>query len=155
MSRSGKLGWVLTSRPVGAAALAGLVVIFLGCMSLSIGERKVVEKIVPAECTEEGVLCQEGKVTFQRGSSQVVYYPIPYASPPNLEINQDGPFCFSDDVILVEQKDDHFIVRTNSSGSPVTVRWRARGLRRPAAPVPTPAGPALPPRPVPVEQPAP
>jgi hypothetical protein len=142
------LGEIVLSRPVGVVALTGLVALFLGCMSLSIGERKILQ----SSCFADGdLLCQTGKVTVRPSSEKVVFYPIPYASPPNLELEGDS------NVIVVEQKDDHFRVKSADHGPwTETVTWSARGVRRlppsgPPAPPADPPPPDLPPRPVPID----
>jgi hypothetical protein len=135
----------LLSRKVGALATVSLAVIFLGCMSLSFGERTVVETH-----PEHDVLTQEGSVSVLEGEVREVYYPIPYASPPNLDVRD----CFHDCMIL-DQKPESFRVR-NPTHSSIEVKWKARGVRCvvPASTLPPPPG--LPPTPVPVvPQPAP
>jgi hypothetical protein len=150
------LSWALLPRSVGVAALAVLVVIFLGCMSLSIGERA----ISSSSGTVDGdVLCQQGKLKLGSNCAQVVYYPIPYASPPNLQFDEEDDMG---DCVLEEQRADCFTVRRKTAGNALTVTWHARGVRRlPPPPVaqppepPAPPGPALPPRPVPIDEPPP
>src|SRR5262245_54727358 len=97
-----------TQRTIGATALVALTAVFLGCMSLSIGdgERLVVEKRPAKPDEDEGVLQQRGSVPSLRpGVEQKVYYPVPYASPPNLQIGYDEHF------VVVDQQADHFVIR--------------------------------------------
>ncbi|MGH7169376.1 MAG: hypothetical protein ACRELF_05865 [Gemmataceae bacterium] len=112
-----EIGRRVLTRPVGAAAGAVLILIFLGCMSLSI---KIGCKSEP-----DGTTCQEGKVYLREGQELDVYYPIPYASLPNLELSGDD-----DDCVIIEQKADHFHIRYNGTiyAKP---HWKARGLRCP------------------------
>jgi hypothetical protein len=127
---------------VGVLAAVLLTVVFLGCMSLSFGERTVVESK-----TQPDVLEQEGTMPFRGGAEQDVYYPIPYSHPPNLVVD-----AFSCEV--VEQKEDHFRVKFSHHGvDGRSVPWKARGVRyvppAPVIPVPAPP-PGLPPAPGPV-----
>lgn len=137
-------------RVVGAAALAGLAIVVLGCMSLSIADRVVQSP----GCLQEGeVLCQEGKALLATGERLKIFYPIPYGSAPNLELQA------ADRIELEDQKPDHFVVynmphAANQTRS-VSVSWKARGVRRPpsAAPESVPGPGLLPERPAPVEKP--
>jgi hypothetical protein len=133
-----------TQRTGGAAALAAIAAILLGCMNLSIAERTVHS----SGCLQEGdLLCQEGKASLSAGERRQIFYPLPYSSPPNLELNAE------DEVELEDQKPDHFVVHNK----PLTVSktrcltWKARGVRRPTPEAVPP--PTLPDRPVPVEKP--
>jgi hypothetical protein len=132
-----------------------LLALFLGCMSMNVGN---------VLTSDEGVLTQSGEVTLNGHKPRTVYYPIPYISTPNLALKD---FWDHDDWELVEQHWDHFtVVRKKSSwGSAIELKWTAKGLRGPppAAPVVVappaerpalvqPAEPTLPPRPIPVEQ---
>jgi hypothetical protein len=159
----------LSSRPEGVdprlrlltvLATLFLLALFLGCMSMNVGN---------VLTTEDGVLTQSGEVTLNGHKPCTVYYPIPYISTPNLALKD---FWDHDDWEIGEQHWDHFsVVRKKSSwGSAIELKWTAKGLRgpppaapvvvapaaespAPVRPVPVPrAEPALPPRPVPVEQ---
>src|SRR5262249_43652004 len=147
-------------RVVGAVALAALAVAFLGCMSLSVGdaEKVVIEKRPATTEGDDGVLQQRGSLPALRpGVEQKVYYPVPYASPPNLQISHDHYF------VVVEQQADHFVVRQADDVKSVDLHfevpaWVARGVRR--APTPEPAKPPesvqpppLPDPPRPIEKP--
>jgi hypothetical protein len=107
-------------------------------MSLQIGGKTEVHSSSP----EDEVLVQEGPLEYHGVGEQTVYYPISYASPPNLQVTRN--------VELVEQKADHFRIRTDGSCGGSTT-WKARGVRAPKA-VPFVPGPPdpLPPAPVPV-----
>lgn len=141
--------WV--GRWVGMLSFVALAVVFLGCMSLSIGERTVTTSL------EGDVLTQQGCVaTLASKEEREVYYPIPYATPPNLELTTESA-CDRHDVQILEQKEDRFRIKAKSALLS-SVTWKARGVRRPAPP----AGPAppevvpppeLPPQPVAVEPP--
>jgi hypothetical protein len=93
----------------------------------------------------DGTFCQEGEIHVLKGDEQDVYYPAPYAGPPNLELTDNVDQC-----LVLEQKPDHFRVR-NPGPFESTLHWKARGLRVAAVPVvtppppPVPAGPAHPP----------
>ena len=143
-SAGGSLGF----RTLCAVSAILIALIFLGCMSLSIGEHKH----LPGEATT-GVLTQEGTILLQPGSEQTVYYPIPYAQPPNLELEDEHnvhQYC-----VVQEQKPDLFRIsypQPHHKGY-ITVTWKARGVRVPAPSVATPAPASsseLPPAPVPV-----
>lgn len=127
----------LLSAPVGATVAALLLAIFLGCMSLEIGNRTV----ETPHC-EDGVLFQQGEAHVPGVSNRFVRYPIPYPRKPNLEISSTF-----DDCQIVEEHEDGFLLRNPSCFS-VKVTWKARGLRFEPPPAPPPA--PLPPEPIPV-----
>jgi hypothetical protein len=133
------------SRPVGVAAAAVLLLILLGCMSISIGK---FSGVTDGTTTSDGVYCQEGEINVPGNSVREVFYPAPYTSPPNLEISD----TFSHGELLL-QNEASFKVR-NTSSLAITVSWKARGVRVGSATVlpQAPAEPALPPpAPVPSE----
>jgi hypothetical protein len=117
-------------------AVIAWTVIILGCMSISIGGRHVT-----TGHHEDGAFVQEGKVQLGPGCEQDVFYPIPYACPPNLQIDRGCHHC-----VLVLQKEDRFRI-CNPGVFARTVEWTARGVRAMPPPpvVPVPATPALPP----------
>ncbi|HZY91072.1 MAG TPA: hypothetical protein VFE78_39985 [Gemmataceae bacterium] len=111
---------------VAAGVLLCLVV--LGCMSISFGGKSICggDPTEPFEQKGEVCLAAQGEID--------VYYPLPYASPPNLTV--DAP---SHHVVVFEQKPDHF--RVGGAGK---MTWVARGVRAgPTVVVPVP--PTLPP----------
>ena len=114
------LGQVLLSRQASALAGTILILIFLGCMSLSIG----------CKTEADGTSGQEGKLSLHHGQEIDVYYPAPYAAPPNLELSGDCDKCE-----IIEQKADHFRIRCNDACD-ATPHWKARGLRCPPAVTP-------------------
>ena len=120
-------------------ALICLPLLATGCVCLSFGGCDHAEA--------DGVLAQTGKVTCKYESQVTVYYPVPYASPPNLEIH-DLARNFS----LLEQRADCFRIVQVSPGLP-NVEWTARGMRAPAAIAPTVPDPVpcVPPATVPQE----
>jgi hypothetical protein len=103
------------------------------------------------------VLTQEGTVSLRPGSEQTVYYPLPYASPPNLELQDNY-----DSYEVVEQKETCFRIRSGSSPWNRPATWKARGVRAlapvPSVPTPpfepTPPPMLLPPTPIPVPAPS-
>ena len=108
-----------------AAAAAGLgAVIVLGCMNLSLGGKhdEVCKPVVEEIPTFE----QVGKIPIRAGHDPVVYYPVAFASPPNLEV--EDPFGLCD---VVEQKENCFKVHfhANVTSSPQSLTWKARGIR--------------------------
>ncbi|HEV8062832.1 MAG TPA: hypothetical protein VGP68_23335 [Gemmataceae bacterium] len=121
--------------------LVCLPLLATGCLCLSFGGSDHPES--------DGVLTQSGEVTCGPGRPVVVYYPIPYASPPNLEIRD----CFKKCSVL-EQKADCFTI---AEDSPAVLRidWTARGVRAPtttpiAPPAPVNQAPNTAPEPLPV-----
>jgi hypothetical protein len=120
-------------------ALICLPLLATGCIALSFGGCEHAEA--------SGVLTQSGKVTCKCESQVTVYYPVPYASPPNLEIH-DQARNFS----LLEQRADCFRIVQVSPGLP-NVDWTARGVRSPATIAPSTSDPApsVPPATVPQE----
>ena len=124
---------VVFSRPAGVFAGIALALIILGCMSIQIGGKNFHEG-----AAEDGSFQQCGEVRLAAGEMRVVYYPIPYAQPPNLEIDNLCNTCE-----LLVQNADHFQIR-NPALTSRTVDWRARGVKAcpPAATPPAPAAPA-------------
>ena len=133
------VSWPLTRRAGVLGAAAVVFLILLGCMSISIGKFGG-----PACCTEpDGTFCQEGEVSVPANTVREVFYPVPYANRPNLEISD----LFSHGELL-DQKETSFKVR-NASSFAVTLSWKARGVRV-ISPTPEPTL-TPPPAPVPVE----
>jgi hypothetical protein len=133
---------ILFCRRAAALAAAVWVAIILGCMSISIGGRQIT-----TGTHQDGAFVQEGKVHVGPGCEQVVYYPIPYCSAPNLEIDS----CLHQCVVL-EQREDHFRL-VNNGVLPRTVDWTARGVRAaPVGPPPAPPPTLPPPRPLPIDK---
>ena len=125
-----------------------MVLVILGCMSISIGGFSSVHSDDPE------LLVQEGKVHLSPNGSETVYYPIPYAHIPNLELSGG---IIENEWILVDQQEDHFrIESTRKNGIGTWVCWKARGLKmapvNPVAPppVPPPSSEPLPSAPVPL-----
>ena len=130
----------LLTRQAGILAAVAVLVVVLGCMSISIGKFSGTEA--------DGVFCQEGEVTMAAQELREVFYPVPYAHSPNLEVSSTFHDCK-----LVSQREGSFQVRNEAYHS-VTMSWKARGLRAaPVAVIPAvPAAPELPPpAPVPAE----
>src|SRR5579864_8832131 len=118
----------LLSAPVGATAAALLLAIFLGCMSLEIGNRKV-----EAPPCEDGVLFQQGEAHVPAEGDRFVRYPIPYPRKPNLEISTTF-----DDCQIAEEREDGFLLH-NPNGLSRKVTWKARGMKIDPPPPPPPA----------------
>lgn len=138
----------LLSAPVGATAAALILAIFLGCMSLEIGNRTV----ETPHC-EDGILFQQGEAHVPAESVQFVRYPIPYPRKPNIEIST----TFDDCAVAGEHEDGFLLRNPNSFSRKVT--WKARGMKcdppvTPPAPPPPTNGPPVPlPAPTPVQTP--
>jgi hypothetical protein len=127
-------------RTAGAVAAAATAFIILGCMNFTFGTRSDDPPCV--EPPDGDAFTQTGCATVRGKAKQDIYYPVPYAFPPNLEATDNFGHCE-----VVEQRADHFRVR-NRDGLDATVRWTARGVRydAPAArpPTPTPSGAPVP-----------
>lgn len=116
-------------RPQPALCVVLVVVcslLSMGCLSLSFGNWTSHTNEDPS------VLSQTGNARVAKGQIADIYYPVPYVSAPNVEL--DDMFHNYE---IVEQKADHFRVR-NKSGT-FDVKWTARGVRtgQPAITVPT------------------
>lgn len=123
--------WIKRHRRRGyVAAGAALVALVssMGCLNLQFGG-----KSSPTE--DPSVVPQTSSITIPKGQELTVYYPKPYASPPNLEVDNSSPNCK-----LIEQKADHFRVR-NDGAAPLTMTWTARGV--PGQPAGVGAQPAV------------
>jgi len=88
----------------------------MGCLSLNFGNWTSHNNEDPS------VLSQTGSARVTKGQIADIYYPVPYASAPNVEL--DDMFHNYE---IVEQKADHFRVRNNSGSW--DVKWTARGMR--------------------------
>jgi hypothetical protein len=116
-------------RWIAASVLAILLAIFLGCMSINIGWPV-------AETGSEDVLVQKGTLHPTGMLEQDIFYPIPYASPPNLTFDE----MFHHDFVVVDQQPDHFRVRfvkDRPLSNLLGVDWTAKGMKVP--PVKPPA----------------
>ncbi len=130
MSPQARFANLIFSRK--AAALAGgfTALIFLGCMCFNIGSQFTIPETFE----------QEGQVTVPANCEMDVFYPIPYATPPNLTFENGHNDCF-----LVEQKNNHFRIFNKNVTKARTIDWKANGQRVPP-PVEEHANmPALPP----------
>src|ERR1700730_3352638 len=85
---------------------------------------------------ESGILTQDGKILIRPGSEQIIYYPIGFVSPPNLELEDGSHYCDT-----VEQKEGYFRVRFHTGfwTSQESLTWKARGVRCPPPPTAPPA----------------
>jgi hypothetical protein len=112
--------------------------VVLGCMNICV-DRSI--------GTGDDALCkQTGTFAVKGGDELDVYYPAPYASPPNVTFK----CMFNEyDFVPVGQYPDHFRVKnTGHFGGEVT--WEAKGVRQaPAVATPLGTAPALPSAPVP------
>src|SRR5262249_19832252 len=110
--RSAMRRGVLIRRVILVTCSLMFLAIVLGCMSLSIGGRQ------GGSSCEDGVSEHSGEVKVSAGRELDVYYPVPFASPPNLTLADDcdhvvqvegRPDNF--DCVLLEQQFDHFRVK--------------------------------------------
>jgi hypothetical protein len=90
-----------------------------GCTSL---------KFFPLTEDQGEVLVQEGEVELDFNEPQTVFYPIRYASPPNLTVIM-LPSTFNHRVRTREEKADGFLIEAvgGNVAAPTKVRWQARG----------------------------
>lgn len=86
----------------------------MGCLALNFGGWS-------QKSDDPSIVAQSGSVPIPKGQEVVVYYPRPYASPPNLEL-EDTFHNYK----IVEQRPDCFRVR-NESGT-WDLKWTARGV---------------------------
>ena len=117
------------TRRLGILAAVTVVLTFLGCMSFTVGGRTY--QSPPIERMEDGLFVQTGGIHLAAGADQDVYYPVAYAHPPNLTLDDDE----SDNFSIVEQQADHFRIHNTSLFSQ-DATWHARGLH--GAPVEPP-----------------
>jgi hypothetical protein len=103
--------------------------------------------------SRDDILEQKGEVHLGPKAEQDVYYPVPYANVPNIELSEDFNRC-----MIVEQKEDHFRIQ-NTCSSEIEPHWRARGMRMgflppappPIHPVVKSARPDIPSQPLPAQ----
>jgi hypothetical protein len=117
---------VIARRLLGTAAGLFLLGIILGCMSVSFEGRKQIFQ------HDDQTYSQTGKIEIPPGQELEIYYPVPYAGPPNLVVSSTFSECQ-----VIEQRPDHFRVK-NTMSSPREITWTARGLKGPPAIVATP-----------------
>jgi hypothetical protein len=101
-------------------ALVCIPMLTTGCLCLNIGG---------FSCDHgdaDGVTAQKGELNGGHGAPFMVYYPVPYASPPNLELHDPFHRCK-----ILEQRADGFMVAMDGPSIP-SVDWTARGVRTPA-----------------------
>jgi hypothetical protein len=99
-----------------------------GCICLSFGgwgghESK--ESCDSEHPSTGGAVTQKGNLTFGNGEPVTVYYPVPFASPPNLEIRDQFSKCR-----IIEQRADCFKIVQDGPSIP-SVHWTARGVTGP------------------------
>jgi len=111
------------SRPAALAAALLTTLIVIGCMSLNIS----------GTGDDPSVLVQTDTLDVPAGRDLEVFYITPYASPPNLVIDD-----WHNDCVVTEQKENHFRVKNNNASFVRTVRWTARGQRGAVADPPAP-----------------
>jgi len=109
----------IARRLVGIAAATFLLAVVLGCMNISFeGRRHIVNN-------DDQTYSQTGEMEVPPGQELEVFYPIPFASPPNLVIASSFSQCQ-----MIEQRPDRFRVK-NPTGLPHEVTWTARGMKGP------------------------
>jgi hypothetical protein len=123
----------LFGKTAACLAVALSAAIVLGCMSLSFGSKE--GDVVKVCAVESETFEQVGRIQVRSSPlDQTYYYPVPFASRPNLEI--DDPYNMCE---VVEQKEDCFKVKfhANVTSSTQYLAWKARGVRvHQAAPPP-------------------
>ena len=113
------------------SCLVLLACIILGCMTFSFGPE--------SSSPSDDLLEQEGEFNLSE-LSQTVYYPIPFASPPNLTLGDNIHHAE-----IEEQAADHFKVRFHIVAIGTTT-WKAKGIHgaRPSPPEPVYTTPPVP-----------
>ncbi len=119
-------------RVVVGLGLAAFVAFSIGCMNLTFGGRHEIASPKEAEVAAEGL--QRGKSYAPYAQEVTVYYPVPYASPPNLEFEDDAKRQF----IVMEQRPDCFKIKNTQVGAEFT--WKARGSLTASAKTPNTSG---------------
>lgn len=153
MNRTARL-WI---RGIARLARFGLVTMTIGCMT------PAAPRSAPEVAAADGQSLQAGKVLVPAHTFQDVYYSAPFVGAPSLDVPDHWGRC-----VVVMQTPTRFRV-LNSSGSDLSVEWKARGTKatvqppalgtpqiQPAAasvPSPQPAADGLPAEPVPVTAP--
>jgi hypothetical protein len=102
-----------TNRAARLATCVFAALMSMGCLSLNFGNWS-------RTSDDPAVLTQSGSAKVSVGQVTDIYYPVAYATAPNLEL-EDHKYE------IVEQKADHFRIR-NDHGTP-DVKWTARGVR--------------------------
>jgi hypothetical protein len=147
--------WLFSKTAACVTACAGAIIV-VGCMNISLGGHSAAVSVPLGE--EQGTFEQTGRLPVRTGPDPVcVYYAVPFAAPPNLEI--EDPSGQSE---IVDQKENCFKVRfhANVTSSPQTLAWKARGSRASQAPAagaapatevlqPQPSTPSAPAQPMP------
>src|ERR1700677_3056545 len=114
-----------------------LAAVFLAGCKVYIGGRPPKPPVETVERVNDGppARIERGVVTLQPAQELDVFYPVPFVSPPNLQVESEFA---SQTFVVLEQKADHFRVRNESSfGFPIKLTWNARGVRqKPAAAAP-------------------
>jgi hypothetical protein len=130
-----------TFSPAGGIVAAALgLLILLGC--LSIGGTS--ESHAPPDT--DHTFQQEGSLDLGPGQERDVYFPIPYVSPPYLEMHESN--LRAGTCALLAQQPTHFRVQ-NTTSSPARLEWKARGVKGKVTQTIIPGPPALPAEPVP------
>ena len=112
---------VSARRLLGAAAGTFALAVILGCMNISFeGRRHIIHN-------DDQTYSQTGTLEVPAGQELEIFYPMPYAAPPNLVVTSTFSEC-----LIVEQRPDHFRVK-NTMSSPRELTWTARGLKGPPA----------------------
>ena len=106
---------------IGFGILCGI-----SCMSIEIGNKKVMP--IGEEPYEQN---GELNLVDSNDGKLEIYYPRPYASPPNLTIDQSNSNGASSHIEVVEQKADHFTVKFvgfSPTSEKSLVKWKASGM---------------------------
>jgi hypothetical protein len=100
-----------------------------GCICLSFGGwgHDSGEQCESKHHDSDGAVTQKGSLTFGNGEPVTVYYPVPFASPPNLEIRDQFNKCR-----IIDQRADCFRIVQDGPSVP-SVHWTARGITTPAS----------------------
>ena len=118
--------YIATPRPPSFWQRFGttmLVAAIVAC-TVSIG----MHLLLMATLASDNRLVQEGKVFLNNKEAQEIFYPVPYAAPPHLELTGDLT-----EVKITEQKPDRFTIQSPQGGVHIRgpTHWRTRRNPRP------------------------
>jgi len=110
-----RYGWTVLVATVVSAVVATGVSVIINLIAAGIGPR-------------DDRFIQEGNVTVPLNGEREVFYAIPFAGPPNLDLRRlNGDI---NALKIKEQKADRFVLRYEAGmGFPAELHWRAEGMR--------------------------
>lgn len=121
-------GPICSDRLKLAIAILAGITCGMGCMSFNLGNRTY--QSPGSYITTSGTLCQDGEspLIATADNKITIYYPRAFASKPNLSLCKGSGSVPASEIELVEQHNDHFVVRWLSQGGEKNLTWHAEGL---------------------------